>query len=105
MIDGVEFGNFLEEFESAVANLRVRKVGNRGLSSNRVSADGRFETDTLTHGHEMIETRRMPIIIALLTLYAMRYAVNMPPAVTPSHIFLSVSKHRFIEWVIITNSM
>lgn len=33
-----------------------------------------------------METRSMPTIIALLTLYAIRYAVTRPPAIMPSHI-------------------
>jgi len=38
---------------------------------------------TETHGQDMIETIMMPIMIADLTLYAMRYAVKSPPQMTP----------------------
>jgi hypothetical protein len=87
VIKGMELSDLLEELEPAVANLRVGKVGDRGVSSTRGSVGWISGKSIITHGQDMTETRRMPTIIALLTLYAIRYAVNMPPAVIPSHIY------------------
>ncbi len=39
-----------------------------------------------THGHDMIETRAMPIMMAPLTLKAMRKVVSRPPHMIPTHI-------------------
>ncbi len=38
-----------------------------------------------TYGHAVIETSKIPIIIALLTLNIIRYAVTMPPHIRPIH--------------------
>jgi hypothetical protein len=44
------------------------------------------EAQTVTYGHEIMDTRRIVTIIALLTLKAIRYEVMTPPIITPSHI-------------------
>ena len=38
-----------------------------------------------TYGQDITETILIPIMIAALTLYAMRYAVRMPPNATAIH--------------------
>lgn len=38
-----------------------------------------------TYGHEIIETNKMPTIIALLILYAIRMVVKSPPQKIPIH--------------------
>jgi hypothetical protein len=72
--------DFLEKVESIFTNLVVWEVSERTVAS---VADVKLLMICVlfacTYGHDMIETTAIPITIALLTLYDMRYAVNMPP--------------------------
>jgi hypothetical protein len=86
MVDGMELDHFLEEGEAAIANLCIWKVRHRGTPSIRWLANDFLLASGTTHGHEIMETSKMPTIIALLALYAIRYAVTMPPAMIPNHI-------------------
>lgn len=40
----------------------------------------------ITHGQDRIDTIEIPMIIAALTRYDMRYAVTTPPHIIPIHI-------------------
>lgn len=49
-----------------------------------VGVCGKYVTSVFL-GHEMIETSAIPAIIAPLTRYIIRYAVNIPPQKIPTH--------------------
>jgi hypothetical protein len=87
VVDGMELGHSPEEGKAVVANFGVWKVGYSGTSSVRCQLVGLPLAVVKTYGQEIMETSRMPTSIALLTLYAMRYAVTIPPAIIPSHIY------------------
>jgi hypothetical protein len=91
MVDRVEIRNLFEELVSTISKLSVWKVGDGGLASAQQSGVAFNTTLCATYGQEIIETSSMPTIIALLTLYAIRYAVINPPPMMPSHIYNQVS--------------
>jgi hypothetical protein len=56
-----------------------------------VELKARVRKDVEAYGQERIETKAMPIMKAYLTRKDIRYAVKMPPAIIPVHIYISVS--------------
>jgi hypothetical protein len=68
VIDGMETDDLFEKVEPLVAKLVVGKVRDACVSPRLVSRRAWYRCFEPTYGHDMIDTRRIPTIIALLTL-------------------------------------
>lgn len=88
-VNMVELGYLFEKAETIVADLGSWKVRHWRVSSTRTLVYWAVQGGlSHTYGHEMMDTRRIANIMALLTLYDIKYAVKMPPAMIPSHIYV-----------------
>jgi hypothetical protein len=68
VVDGMELSNLLEEGPTVVSKIIVGEEGDRGSSPGNMLAVWNIQGAWLTYGQEIIETSKMPTIIALLTL-------------------------------------
>lgn len=72
VVDGMKADYLLKKVESLVPKIIIRKVCKLRVSPMLVNRCACRGCSQLTYGHEMIDTKSIPTIIALLTLYAMR---------------------------------
>ncbi len=85
--DRVERDNLGEVVEAPVAVGGVGEVGERGVATAGACEYGVGEGfGEGTYGHERMETRAMPMMMAPLTRNAMRMVVSKPPQTIPIHI-------------------
>ena len=71
VVDGMKIGDFVEVVPSVVSSFGIGKVGDVGASP--VICKLLFRNQLcVTYGHAVIDTIRMPTIMALLTLYIIR---------------------------------
>ena len=80
--------DFFEEFKVFVSSICVWKVSERGIAPSQwLLVVSKFVKPEITYGQDTIDTSRIPIIIALFTLYDIRMTVSRPPRKTPIHNF------------------
>ena len=74
MVDRVEVDYLLEEVEAIVSYFGVREESDSCSASVNMLDDQCIQRDkrVVSYGHEMMDTSKMPKIMALLTLYVIR---------------------------------